>query len=203
MKLGMKLVPAIMVLVLSTCLAQAAALAATYKLDKGHTVVAFTWQHLGMTRQEGRFSDLEGTLDFEVADPEASTLEVRIVSGSIATGFPERDRHLRTSDFFDAANHRHMTFKSTGVKKTGEKTGEVTGDLTIRGVTKPVVLGVTWTYLGEHPLGKFNASYLGKQVAAFSARTTIKRSDWGLSRVIPLVGDEIEIRIETELIRAE
>jgi polyisoprenoid-binding protein YceI len=177
--------------------------AATYRLDKGHTVVAFTWQHLGMTRQEGRFSDVEGTLTFEVSEPEASSLEVKIGAGSINTGFPERDRHLRTSDFFDAANHRHLEFKSTSVKKTSDKTGEVTGNLTIRGVSKPVTLAVTWTYLGEHPLGKFNALYLGKQVAAFSAKTTIKRSEWGLNRVLPLVGDDIEIRIETEMIRAE
>jgi polyisoprenoid-binding protein YceI len=179
------------------------AAAATYKLDKGHTVVAFTWQHLGLTRQEGRFSDLEGTLEFETTTPEASTLDIKIVSGSISTGNTERDRHLRTSDFFDAANHRVIGFKSTAVRKTGEKTGEVDGDLTIRGVSKPVTLAVTWTYLGEHPLGKFNAGLAGKQVAAFSAKTTIKRSEWGLTRVIPLVGDEIEIRIETEMIRAD
>ena len=177
--------------------------AASYKLDKGHTVVAFTWQHLGLTRQEGRFSELEGTLEFESTDPEASMLDVKIVSGSLNTGNVERDRHLRTSDFFDAANHRVIAFKSTAVRKTGDKIGEVDGDLTIRGVSKPVTLSVTWTYLGEHPLGKFNASYAGKQVAAFSAKTTIKRSEWGLSRVIPLVSDEIEIRIETEMIRAD
>ena len=188
---------------LSWALAWAPAAAATYQIDKGHTVVAFSWAHFGLTRQTGRFSDIEGTLEFEVADPEAAKLDVTIVSGSINTGYPERDRHLRTSDFFDAANHRVMTFKSTGVRKTGEKTGEVDGDFTIRGVTRPVTLNVTWTYLGEHPFGKFNAGYAGKQVAAFSAKAVIKRSDWGLTRVIPLVADDIEIRIETEMIRVD
>ena len=188
---------------LATALASASAHADTYAIDKGHTVVAFSWHHLGWTHQEGRFPDVEGTLEFDPAKPEESMLDVKVVTGSITTGFPERDRHLRTSDFFDAANHKTMTFKSTTVKVSGEKSGEVTGDLTIRGVTKPVTLAVTWHFTGDHPLGKFNVAYAGKTVAAFSAKTTIKRSEWGLDRVIPLVSDVIEIRIETEMLRRE
>ena len=196
--------PKVLAVVFALCLGPADALRAdTFAIDKGHTVVAFSWHHLGMTRQEGRFPEVEGTLAFDPAKPEESRLEVAITTGSITTGYPERDRHLRTSDFFDAANHRTMTFKATDVKVSGEKTGEVTGELTIRGVTKPVTLAVVWHFTGDHPLAQFNTAFAGKTMAAFSARATIKRSEWGLSRVIPLISDAIEIRIESELIRKE
>jgi polyisoprenoid-binding protein YceI len=111
------------------------------------------------------------------------------------------DRHLRSGDFFDVANHPVITFKSTKIVKTGDKSGEVTGDLTMLGVTRPVTLMVTWHFTGEHPLGRINAAYRDKTVSVFSAKAQIKRSEWGLNRVIPMVSDDIQISIETELIK--
>jgi polyisoprenoid-binding protein YceI len=178
-----------------------AAAADTYVLDKSATYIGFTWNHLGLTRQQGRFNDFSGTVVFDPDKPEAGTVDVIINTGSVQTGVDALDKHLRTSDFFDAANHRTMTFKSNGAQKTGERTGLVTGDLTILGNSKPVVLDVTWVFTGAHPLGTINAAFKDKVVAAFSAKALIKRSDWGMTRAAPLMSDEIEITIETEMIK--
>jgi polyisoprenoid-binding protein YceI len=185
---------------LPTIIACAPVQAETYVIDKTATYVGFSWNHLGLTRQQGRFNDISGTVNFDPARPEDGTVDVTINTGSVQTGVDALDKHLRTSDFFDSANHRSMTFKSNGAQKTGEKTGLVTGELTILGIAKPVVLDVTWVFTGEHPLGAINAAFKGKTVSAFSARALIKRSDWGMSRAAPLMSDEIEIAIESEMI---
>ena len=126
-------------------------------------------------------------------------MTVRVAS--VQTGVAAFDRNLRSPDFFDAAGFPVITFKSTAIKRTGDKTGEVSGDLTMLGVTKPVVLDVTWVFTGEHPFGKINSAYREKTVSVFSAKGTLKRSEWGLSRVIPLISDEIMLHIEAELIK--
>lgn len=188
---------AVSILAMTVC---APAQAETYVIDKTATYVGFSWNHLGLTRQQGRFNEVSGTATFDTAKPEDGTVEVTINTGSVQTGVDALDKHLRTSDFFDSANFRTMTFKSNGVQKTGEKTGLVTGELTVLGIAKPVVLDVTWVFTGEHPLGSINAAFKGKTVSAFSARALIKRSDWGMSRAAPLMSDEIEIVIESEMI---
>lgn len=175
--------------------------AATYVVDKENTQVAFSWDRVGLTRQMGRFTDVSGSLEFEPETPESGALDVTLRTASIQTGVAAFDRNLRSPDFFDAASFPVITFKSTGIARTGDKTGEVTGDLTILGVTKPVTLKVTWVFTGEHPFGKMNAAYRDKTVSVFSAKGTLKRSEWGLSRVIPYVADEITLDIEAELIR--
>jgi polyisoprenoid-binding protein YceI len=187
--------------VMSVAALGGSARADTYALDKTATYIGFSWSHLGLTRQQGRFNDFSGTVTFDPDNAEQGTAEVTINTGSVQTGFEALDKHLRTSDFFDAANHRAMTFKSTSAQKTGEKTGLITGELTMLGITKPVVLDVTWNFTGEHPLGAINAAFKDKVVSAFSARGLIKRSDWGLNRALPLMSDDIEIVIETEMIK--
>jgi polyisoprenoid-binding protein YceI len=174
--------------------------AETYVIDKTATYVGFSWSHLGLTNQQGRFNDVSGTVNFDPARPEDGTVDVTISTASVQTGVDALDKHLRTPDFFDSANHRTMSFKSNGVQKTGDKTGLVTGELTILGVAKPVVLDVTWVFTGEHPWGAINAAYKGRTVSAFSARALIKRSDWGMTRGAPLMSDEINITIESEML---
>jgi polyisoprenoid-binding protein YceI len=109
----------------------------TYALDKGHTQVAFAWERVGLSRQQGRFTDTTGTVSFDPARPEDSRVEVSLRASSLQTGVEALDRHLRSADFFDAAQYPTITFKSTAVVRTGDKTGEMTGDLTMLGVTKP------------------------------------------------------------------
>lgn len=183
------------------CFATADAQADTYVIDKENSQIAFVWERVGLTRQIGRFNDFSGTLDFEPEAPEASVLDVTVRAASVQTNVAAFDRNLRSPDFFDAASFPVITFKSTAIKRTGDKTGEVTGDLTILGATKPVTLDVTWVFTGAHPFAKMNAAYRDKTVAVFSARGTIKRSEWGLARVLPYVADDITLLIEAEMIK--
>jgi polyisoprenoid-binding protein YceI len=174
----------------------------SYELDSDHTEVRFTWDHLGMSRQGGRFLDVTGTVEINEADPAASTINVTIPLEGIATGIRQLDDHLlRSKEYFEVDAHPYITFKSTRVTMTGERVAEVVGDLSINGIVKPVTLDVIWNFTGEHPLAKINPTYAGAYSSGFSATTQILRSDWGLTRSIPFVSDELKITIETEMHR--
>lgn len=194
---GAALALAIMIVVALT----GRAAAETYVFDKDHTAVTFSWVHLGLSRQSGRIRDLEGRIEFDPQVPEGGKVDVTMKVASLWTGVEALDRHLRSSDFFDADAHPTITFRSTAARKTGERTGEVTGDLTIMGTTRPVTLQVTWNFTGEHPLSAVNPTYKDKFVSGFSATARLLRSEWGISRAVPLVSDEIRISIETELLK--
>lgn len=173
-----------------------------YAIDPEHTEVRFTWDHLGMSRQGGRFVDVSGTLEFDEARPDASSLAVIIKVASLWTGVAALDSQLvKSREFFDAAKFPTITFKSAGVRQTSARTADVIGDLSINGVARPVVLNVTWNYAGAHPMAKINPAFSDQYVAGFSAQTQIRRSDWGLTRTVPFVSDEIQISIETEFKR--
>lgn len=175
--------------------------AETYTFDKQHTEVRFSWNHLGLSRQSGRFLDVGGSLDFDREHPEQSRVEVVIRVPSLSTGVKELDSVLKGREFFDVAANPIATFRSTSVERKGDRSAAITGDLTINGITKPVVLDAVLNFTGEHPLSKINPVYEGLYYAGFSARTQIRRSDWGLTRTIPYVSDEIRITIEAELKR--
>ena len=162
-----------------------------FAFDHSHTHVLFFVDHLGFSTTQGEFLEFDGTLMLDTEAPENSSVTVSIATDSIDTGYADRDEHLRSGDFFNVEEYPEMTFASTGVTVTGENSAEVAGDLTILGVTQPVTLDVTLNGLGAHP---FN----GSTVAGFSATTTIGRSDFGMDFGVPAIGDEIEIRIETE-----
>ncbi len=175
-----------------------------FAIDKQHTEIRFSWDHLGLSRQSGKFTDMTGTVSFDSEKPDATTVSVSIPVASMMTGVPPLDAALvKTKDYFDVAAHPVITFKSAIVKVTGDKTAELVGDLTINGMTKPVTLAVVWNFLGPHPLGSVNPTFAGKVAAGFSARTQILRSEWGITRLIPLVSDEIRISIEAEMHRQE
>lgn len=182
--------------------ASAPAFAGAYAIDKDHTEVRFSWNHLGLSRQSGRFLDVSGTLEFDPAEPEAAYADVTIQLASLSTGVPALDDALmKTRDFFDVETFPTATFKSTAVKRTGGKTARMTGDLTMNGATHSATLEVTWNFTGEHPMAQINPVYAGVFASGFSATTQIRRSDWGITRTIPYVSDEIEIAIETEMHR--
>lgn len=188
-------------MLLAGVLASPAAFADTYVFDRDHTLVSFSWERTGLSRQQGRFTDVQGTLAFDPAKVQESAVDVTVRVSSLQTGVEALDRQLRSRDFFDSASFPVATFKSTQVRATGDKTGEVTGDLTIMGITRPVTLEVTWVSLGKHPHGAINAAYRGRSVAVFRATGSLKRSEWGLARVVPLVSDEIRLTIEAEMLK--
>ena len=172
-------------------LAQAAE---SFTIDQTHSNIVFLINHLGYSRMIGQFQDFEGSLTFDDANVGNSALEIAIKTASVDTDHQKRDDHLRSPDFFNAAEFPEMTFKSTKIEKTGANTGRVTGDLTLLGTTKPVTLEVTFNKKAAHPLPQYN----GVMVAGFSARTSLMRSEWGMKTFVPNLGDEIEIWLEVE-----
>ena len=165
-----------------------------YDLDARHTQVRFGWSHLGFSHQVGRFDAFDAQFQFDPADPTRSTLSVTIPIASIDTGVAALDEHLRSPDFFDAAQFPTATFRSTKVEATGPKALKVSGELTLHGVTKPVVLDVTINQVGPYPMG-------GRPSAGFDATATLKRSDFGIDAWKSMIGDEVELRIEVEAVR--
>jgi polyisoprenoid-binding protein YceI len=183
------------VLTLSLMLALAApAVADTYTIDKNHSEAAFQVRHI-LTKVRGTFRDFSGTIDFDKAKPESSSVEFRIKAASIDTGVQKRDDHLRSPDFFDVATHPEIVFKSTKVVAKGNNQFDVTGDFTMHGVTKSITLPVT--FLGEQ-------KFMKGAKAGFETALTINRKDYGLvwNRALEgggvLVGEEVEIAINVE-----
>lgn len=176
----------------------------TYVFEKDLAEVRFSWNHLGLSRQSGRFRGVSGTVEFDPAEPEAAYADVSIAIASVSTGVRALDDALaKTREFFDAEQFPVAEFKSTNVRRTGGKTALMKGDLSINGVTSPVTLEVTLNFAGEHPMANINPAYAGVSAAGFSATTQLRRSDWGITRTIPYVSDEIQITIEAELRREE
>lgn len=182
--------------------AVAPATAAMFVLDRDHTEVRASWDHLGLSRQSARFDDVIGRVTFSPDHPEQSSVDVTIKVASVSTGIVALDKHLTGStDFFDAQRHPNITFRSRSVAMTSPKTANIDGDLTINGITKPATLSAVWNFLGEHPLANVNPVYKDVEAAGFSARTQILRSEWGITRTIPLISDEIRLTIEVEMLK--
>ena len=173
----------------------------TYAFDKGHTEIRFLWNHAGMTTQSGELRDYDGEVVWDTENVANSKVRVSLKAQSLDTGVPALDKHLKGPDFFDVEKFPEITFKSTEVRQTGVNRGQVTGDLTIRGVTKPVTLEAQLLFTGDHPVAPFIEAYAGAPYAAFSARTQLLRSDFGMGFGAPITSDVIEIVIETEMRR--
>jgi len=168
----------------------------SWLLDSVHSHVGFSVKHMMVATVRGQFKTYSGTVAIDPGDFTRSSFEGEVDVASVDTGNVDRDNHLRTGDFFDAANHPKITFKSTSIEAKGDAEYVVHGDLTIRGVTKPLTLDVTVTKVGEQPLRKAPA-------AGFDATATLKRSDFGLTKYLPNVADEVKIHVVTEAIEAK
>lgn len=162
-----------------------------YVLDKPHTQIVFAVDHLGFVKSYGKFTDYAGTIDWNKTEPAKSKVDVTIQTGSLDMGDATWNEHLSAPKYFDVAKFPAMTFKSTSVAVTGKNTANITGDLTLRGVTKPVVLAAVMNKEGKHP-------FMNRMEAGFSATTKIKRSDFGMTEAIPFVSDEVTITLEVE-----
>ena len=167
-----------------------------YEVDPSHTQVMFKVRHMGVSTVTGRFNRFAGTFAYDPANPAASWLTATIDAASIDTDNDRRDNHLRSADFFAADSYPTLTFQSTSVESTGEGRLSVAGDLSIRGVTRPVVLDVT---LEGAALGQG-----GRPITGWTAEATIDRMDYGLrwNRLTEaggwVVADEIRIVLEVE-----
>ena len=181
------------IIALFALVAAAASLSAeTYTIDSAHSTVGFSLRHL-VSKFSSSFTKASGTINYDAAKPEASTVEATIDINSVNTANEKRDNHIKSPDFFDAAKFPTASFKSKSWAKTGENTFDVTGDLTIKDVTKEVVLKAT--LIGTGP-GMGGATLTG-----WEATTTLKKSDFGLSGPAMLsaaLGDEVAIAIGIE-----
>lgn len=174
-----------------------ASYATTYTLDPNHTQVQFIWNHYGFTNLTGQFGKIEGTLEFDAADPAKSSVTATIAIASVDSNIKKLDEKLVSSDYFDAAQFPTATFKSTKVEKgaTPDRLS-VTGDLTLHGVTKPVTLDVNVVKVGDHAMRKAPA-------AGFDATATLKRSDFGITTYLPMAADKVKIHVVVEAVEAK
>ena len=172
-----------------------------WTIDPIHTTVAFGVRHLLITNVHGVFERVSGSVRFDAAAPEASGIRVEIPVESLNTRAPQRDTHLRSADFFDAEHHPLITFQSTRVRSTGDDSLEATGNLTMRGVTREIVLNVS-------ALAGVAADFNGQPRIGGSATATLKRSDFGMTfnKLLEAgglaIGDEVSLSLDVSLQKA-
>ncbi len=170
-----------------------------WKIDPAHSEINFSIRHMMISNVRGRFEQFTGTVDFNEENPAASRVSVQIDAASINTREPNRDGHLRSPDFFNVEKYPYLTFVSKKIDVVDSEHGRITGDLTIRDITRPVVLNVEYSGQAKSPWGTTSAG--------FSAQTVINRKDWDLTWNKSLetggmlVGDEIKVDIELEIVK--
>ncbi|MBL8641212.1 MAG: YceI family protein [Alphaproteobacteria bacterium] len=164
--------------------------AETYKLDPSHTAITWHVNHFGFSTPSGKFMSVDGEVTLDESNPSASSVKVTIDLNGVNSGVVKLDEHLKTADFFDVAKFPTATFLSKKVHLTGKDTAKVDGDLTLHGITKPVTLDVRLNKIGEN--------MMKLKTAGFTASTTIKRSEFGISTYVPNLGDDVKIDIESE-----
>ncbi|ARB91141.1 YceI family protein [Legionella longbeachae] len=162
----------------------------TFILDNKHTYVLWSIDHLGFSTQYGKWY-ATGKVTLDQDNPGQSKVDVKIDVADMITGIPELDEHLKSQLFFDTKKFPAATFVSNRVTPTGKETATVDGTLTLRGVSKPVVLQVTLTKKGMNPISN-------KMSVGFTATTSIKRSDFGINAFLPALSDTVNIKIGAE-----
>jgi len=180
----------IFAVLLVASLPMAAHAADSYTMDPAHTYANFTISHLGFSTMHGRFDKSSGKVTLDRA-AKHGTVDITIESASVSTGFAKRDDHLKSPDFFNAAEFPSITYKSSAVKFKGDVPASVEGSLTMLGVTKPVTLTIDAFKCGAHPMNK-------KELCGAAASAQIKRSDFGIKFGLPAIGDDIKLDFEVE-----
>ena len=179
------------------------AFADSFKLDESHTHLGFKIRHLGFSNVRGKFDKFQGTGKYDEKTGKLSDLKVNIQADSINTNEPDRDKHLRSPDFFDVAKFKELKFESTNIKYNGKKPSQITGKLTIHGITKTVTLDI------EEWGGKAEDAW-GNQRIAFEATGKIDRRDFGLTWIKGLkkvagltVGNDVSFILEIQGIKID
>ena len=177
--------------------------AGEYKIDLSHGSIVWKVSHLGLSNYTARFADFDASIDYQPNDIASSKITATINPMSIQTAYPNAsekdfDEILATDkDWFNAGKFASINFVSTSIEMTGEKTAVMQGDLSFLGVTKPVSLDVVFN--GAMPRQPFS----GKPTMGFSASSSIVRSDWGMTKYTPNIGDKVEVIIEGEFVKTE
>lgn len=161
-----------------------------YKIDPVHSSVIFDISHLGITYVYGRFNTISGVLTLE---ENANAIDMTVEAGSVDTNNEKRDKHLRSEDFFNVEAHPLISFKSKRFTPTGSGTYEVEGDLSLHGVTRSITVEANHIGSGEDPWGGYRTG--------FQTTFQIKRSDYGMDKLMGSVGDDVELTVAIEAIR--
>jgi polyisoprenoid-binding protein YceI len=169
-----------------------------YEIDQGHTHIGFTAKHLGVSTVRGRFNKFEGQFEGPDDDYTKARGEVKVEVASLESRSDQRDTHLRSADFFDVEKYPYITFKLTGVEAVDAESFRVTGDLTVKDVTKPIVLDATIEGRLPDPFG-------GKERVGISARGQLNRMDWGLNwdglaGAVPFASHTIKLEVDAEIV---
>ena len=178
-----------------TALAALPLAAETYTVDPGHSGVSFSVRHM-VTNVQGRFNDFTGKVNMDPKNLPGSSVEFHVKTASIDTGVPDRDKHLRSADFFDAEKYPEIVFKSESIAPAGKDKYNVTGTLTMHGVSKKVTLPVSFLGQAKDPWGGTRAG--------FETSTTINRKDYGIvwNKAVDnggvLLGDDVKVDINIE-----
>jgi polyisoprenoid-binding protein YceI len=167
----------------------------TYTVDATHSAALFQVKHFGISFVSGRFTDLSGTIGVDRENLNNSSVEIVIRTASVNTDLKERDEHLRNADFLDVKKYPTMSFKSSQVRKINDNLGEITGSFTLHGVTKTITTTVTF-------LGEVDVPW-GQHRAGFETSFNIKRSDYGMDKLLGPAGDNIQIILFVEAMRID
>jgi polyisoprenoid-binding protein YceI len=162
--------------------------AGTYAVEPNHTQVQFSVNHMGFSYFGGTFSGASGTAVLAAKKPAVMSVSVSVPVASVATTSPKLTEELKEADWLDAARYPTMIFRSTKVTETGPGTADVEGTLTLHGVTKPLTLHATFVGAGVNILDK-------KQTAGFQLSGTVKRSEFGVTKYVPLISDTVTLSI--------
>lgn len=169
--------------------------AGTYTLDPEHSKITWSVNHMGFSTYAGQFAGATGTLTIDPKAPERSQLQATVKIDDVGSLNAALDKHLKSADFFDAANHPTATFRATRIVLTDKDEADIHGQLTLRGVTKPIVIEAEFNQAGSNPMNKV-------YTVGFDGEAKIKRSDFGMTYALPAVGDEVTLKIEAEFIAA-
>jgi polyisoprenoid-binding protein YceI len=167
--------------------------AGEYILDRAHASVIWRVSHLGLSNYSARFDKMDGKLNFTPATITQSNVEFSIDAASVNTGLAPFDKKLAGDVYFSAEKNPKITFKSNKIEPSADGKFRMTGDLTLRGVTKPATWDVTFN-------GGLYNSFAQAHAIGFSAKTTLKRSQFGMTELVPVVGDDVEVLVEVEFL---
>jgi polyisoprenoid-binding protein YceI len=163
----------------------------TYVLDPAHGKITWSVDHMGFSTYVGQFTDVSATLNLDSANPSASKLDATVRTASAGTFSDGLDKHLKTADFFDVAKHPTATFRATSIRPTDADSADIAGNLTLRGVTRPILIRADFNQAGVNPLDKIYS-------VGFDGHAKIKRSDFGINYGLPALGDEVTLHFEAE-----
>ena len=166
-----------------------------YTVDATHSAALFNVEHFGISLVAGAFTDISGAITVDRENPENSSVAVEIATASVNTHLEKRDDHLRNADFLDVEKYPAMSFKSSRVRKLKDNMADVTGKFSLHGVTKTIT--TTFTFLGETDVP------WGQHRAGFKASFSIKRSDYGMAKLLGPAGDQVNITLLIEAMRMD